>query len=567
MPWRPLHPDEAPTLGQVAIEWIEGNLRFTDGPKLGQPVTLYGEQKLHLLHKYQLDPLATQADGNEAFLRNGSMLVRGQKWGKDPLLAMVDIFHAFGPCDFAGWDADGRPVGKPHPSPWVFVAALNEKQTDNTWTPLREMVLNSELVDISGVEVNLDEIRLPCGNPIEPLTTSAYGRLGGRFTAGSLTENGLMTDNVASAAAGAGKRSPLQFARTLIRSVNRLEGHWIAATNTWDPTEHSHAQRIYDSKPKRVYIDAKISRGRVDLGDDEALRDELLYLYGDAARENGGHISTKALAEDCRDTEMHGESEIRRFFLSEILAGARPLTDPAVWASLAKPGLLEPGTKVSLGFDGSRARDATVLTACRLSDGRLFHLNTWLPECMCGSKGTKGRRHRAEECAYKRIDRKAVDTTVRAAFEAYDVHYLFADPYKWQDYLDHWSGDFERKVDGRKHQPIVELATNEETRIDRVISRFLNALNLGELSHDGNADLAEHINNTAIAKGRKKAPREDEAGARIEYYRKVVKKREGLLIDAAISAMLAYEARGQAIEDGGLVTEDELVPFFMFSDD
>lgn len=562
MPWHPLHPDEAPTLGQVAIEWIESTLRFTDGPKSGQPITLYGEQKMHLLHRAQLDPHATEADGNEAFVRRGSMLVRGQKWGKDPLLAMVDLFHAFGPCDFAGWDANGRPVGKPHPSPWVFVAALNEKQTDNTWIPLREMVLASDLVDISGVEVNLDQVRLPCGNPIEPLTTSAWGRLGGRFTAGSLTENGVMTDTVAGAAAGAGKRSPLTFARTIIRSVTGMGGMWIAATNTWDPTEHSHAQRIYESKPKTVYIDAKISRGRVDIGDDEALRDELLYLYGDSSRDVGGHVSTKSLIDDCRDVEMHGESEIRRFFLSEILAGTRPLTDPAVWASLAVPGVLEPKTKISLGFDGSRARDATVLTACRLSDGRLFHLNTWLPVCRCTEP-----RHAADECPIKRIDRTAVDTTVRAAFAAYDVHFLYADPYKWQDYLDRWSGDFETKLDGRKHQPVVELATNEERRIDRVVNRFLNALTNGELSHDGNTDLAEHINNAAVAKGRRKEAREDEEGARIEYYRKVVKKREGLLIDAAISAMLAYEARGQAIDDGGLVVSEELVPFFILDDD
>ena len=31
-----------------------------------------------------------------------------------------------------------------------------------------------------------------------------------------------------------------------------------------------------------------------------------------------------------------------------------------------------------------------------------------------------------------------------------------------------------------------------------------------------------------------------------------MKKRDGLLIDAAISALLAYDARGQAIEEGAL---------------
>ncbi|NHA02023.1 hypothetical protein G5V59_26905 [Nocardioides sp. W3-2-3] len=102
------------------------------------------------------------------------MIIRGQKWGKDPLIAMIDLFHAFGPCDFAGWDANGDPVGRPHPSPWVFIAALNDRQTDNTWLPLKAMVENSGTADLAGVEINLDMIRLPCGNPIEPLTTTAF---------------------------------------------------------------------------------------------------------------------------------------------------------------------------------------------------------------------------------------------------------------------------------------------------------------------------------------------------------------------------------------------------------
>jgi hypothetical protein len=528
LPWRgPEEPGEFPTLGFVWIDWIESTLRFTDGPKAGEPVQLYDEQAMHIIHRGRLRPDAIEDDGNEAFVRSGSMLVRGQKWGKDPLLAMVDLVHAFGPCDFAGWDANGEPVGREHPSPWVFVAALNDRQTDNTWLPLKAMVENSELVDLPGVEVNLDMIRLPCGNPIEPLTTTAFGRLGGRFTAGSITENGLMTDTVASGMAGSGKRSPLGFARTLIRSVTRMNGMWIAATNTWDPTEKSHAQIIHDSKPKRVYIDAKISRRRVDLDDDEGLRDELLYLYGDSAKENGGHVSVKSLVEDCRDTQLHGENEIRRFFLSEIVAGERDAVDKAVWDAASRKGQLEKGEMIALGFDGSRARDATALVACRISDGRLFPLGMWEPRKYNG-----------------KVPRAIVHANVKAAFAAYDVIYLFGDPYLWQDALDTWAGLFPKKV--------VEFPTNVEVRMDKAIERFRTALRNGDLTHDGDTALTEHALNAGLVKGKRKAKREDEeTGQEEEHYLKVVKKRAGL-IDYFIAAILAYAARGQAIEDGAL---------------
>lgn len=539
MPWRgPQHEGEFPTLGYLVADWIESTLRITDGPKTGEPFRLYDEQVLHLLHRYRLDPKATEDDGNDAFMRRGSMLVRGQKWGKDPLLAAVDIFHAFGPCDFGGWDADGEPVGKPHPSPWVFVAALNDKQTQNTWLPLKAMVENSDLVDLDGVDINLDQIRLPCGNPLECLTTTAFGRLGGRFTGGSLTENGLMTATGGDQSGGSGKRSALGFARTLIRSVSGMGGMWIAATNTWDPTEQSHAQLVYDEKPDGVFIDAKLSRKKVDLTDDEGLRKELLYLYGDSAREKGGHVSVRGLVRDCQD-KSNGENEVRRFFLSEIIAGERDVADKVTWDALARSkGKLKPGQSIVLGFDGSRARDATALVACRLSDGRLFPLKMWKP-----------REHKDGK-----VPRPEVHAAVKAAFSAYDVHFLYGDPYLWQTELDTWSGMWPGKV--------VDFPTNVEARMDRAIERFTTGIRDGLLTHDGNDTLTKHVGNAALAKGKRKQARADaDTGAPIEHYLKVVKKRDGL-IDMLIAAILAYEARGQAIDDGALsATEQEVWGF------
>lgn len=537
MPWRgPSVPGEFPTLGYLAASWIQSNLRMPDGPKAGDPVRLYDEQVMHILHRYRLDPEAVQEDGNDAFRRRGSMLVRGQKWGKDPLLAMLDIFHAFGPCDFAGWNADGEPVGRPHPSPWVFVAALNDDQTANTWLPLKAMVEQSDLVDLAGVDVNLDEIRLPSGNPIEPLTTTAFGRLGGRFTAGSLTENGLMTATGGDQSGGSGKRSALAFARTLIRSVEAMGGMWVAATNTWDPTEQSHAQKVHEAKSEDVYVDAKLSRRKVDLDDDAGLHEELSYLYGDSARDKGGHVSVRGLVRSCQN-KANGENEVRRFYLSEIIAGEKDVADKAVWDALerAKPKL-KAGQAVTLGFDGSRARDATALVACRLSDGRLFPLNMWKPADFGG-----------------KVPRPLVHASVEAAFEAYDVHFLYADPYLWQTEIDTWAG----KWDGR----VVDFPTNVEARMDRAIERFTTGIATGDLTHDGDGRLTAHVGNAALAKGKRKAARADaDTGAPIEHYLKVTKKRDGL-IDMLVAAILAYEARGQAIEDGALSPEEAVEPW------
>lgn len=531
MPWRgPNVEGEFPTGGFVVLDWIEDNITIPDGPRRGEPVRLYGEQAHHLLHRYRLDPDAVEDDGNDAFRYGGSMLVRGQKWGKDPLLAMVDLVHAFGPCEFAGWDAKGEPVMRPHPSPWVAVAALNDKQTDNTWLPLIEMAKESpEIANTPGVEIYDTYIGLPCGNPVEQLTTTAWGRLGGRFTHVSLTENGVLT--------GSGDRGGLAFARTLKRSVAGMNGMWMGATNTWDPTELSDAQVVFEAKDPHTYVDAKLSRGHVDMDDDQALVDELTYLYGDSLTSAGGHVSLQRLVRDCRNP-ANGDSEVRRFFLSEIVAGTRPLAAPERIQLLHREDdPLTKGDKVALGFDGSRARDATVLTVTRLRDLRVFHLRTWLPE----ATGTKGEK--------ARVDRPAVDQAVQDTFAAYDVTYLFGDPFGWQDYLDRWAGLFPKRI--------VEIATNEERRIDQIVTRFVDGILNGELTFgaadpDQAAVLVEHIRNTALKKGKRKPARLDADNQVVEHYLSPVKKREGLLIDASISAMLSYAAANQAIEDGML---------------
>lgn len=549
MPWRgPEEPGEYPTLGHLALEWIEETLLITDGPKMGQPFQLYDEQGEHLLQKYRVEPNATAADGNDAFRFGGSMIVRGQKWGKDPLLAAIDLFHAFGPCNFAGWDAAGEPVGMPHPSPWVAVAALNDLQANNTWLPLKAMVESSDLIDLPGVEVNLDMVRLPCGNPIERLTTTAFGRLGGRFTKVSLTENGLMTDTVKTGAGG-GQRSPLAFAQTLIRSVDGMGGMWTAATNTWDPTEFSHAQRVYEAKDEHILVDAKLSRKRVNLDDDEELRNEVIYLYGDSIRENGGHQSSQRIMRSVRDRSK-SESDVRRFFLSEILAGEQSLCQPERWAAFARPSELAASTPVTLGFDGSRQRDATTLTATRISDGRVFHLRTWMPECQCGENPG----HSEKDCPEPRINRGDVDQAVTDAFDGYEVWYLYGDPYKWGEYLALWAARWPKRV--------VEVPTNVESRMDGILDLFITARDEGTFTHSGHPDLTEHVANTAIAKGRRKQakPRFDGEGNLIEHYLKPVKKREGLLIDCSISMLLSYAARAQAIEDGATTQTPEEPP-------
>ena len=262
-----------------------------------------------------------------------------------------------------------------------------------------------------------------------------------------------------------------------------------------------------------------------------AVRDETRYIYGDSIASRGGWVRERRILADIRDAAV-GENEARRYYLNSTEGGTTDAVRAERWAALARPGdVLEPGTPIALGFDGSRSRDATALVASRLEDGLIVPLHIWEWD------GTQDWR----------VPRREVDAAVRDAMAAYQVAYLYADPYRWQDYLDAWEADFGDRI--------IEFPTNVERRMDAAIERFLTAVANQELAHNGDEVLARHVANAVLAKGKKKPPRDDDSGLP-EYYLRLVKKKHAHWIDALVAAVLAYEARGRAIEDGVLAVEE-----------
>lgn len=521
MPWRgPQVPNEFPTLGYLVGEWIEENVVVPDGPLLGEPYKLTDEMWRHLLFAYRLDPKARQDDGADAFAYGGTQLVRPQKWGKDPFGAARCIAHALGPICFAGWDADGEPVGMPHPSPWIAVAAFSEDQTDNTYRPIVTMLSEGPLAGTPGLDIGDTRTKLPGVGWIDPVTSSAKGRLGGRFTFVSVTEPHLLI--------GTHPTGGVTFARVLKRNVAGMNGMWQELTNPWDPTEFSAAQLTYEAKDPAVWIDYRLPRVRVDIQDTEALRREVIYLYGDSARANGGWVSEQRIIREIQNPAA-GEAEVRRFYLQEITGGTTAAVTKEGWDALARDDdPLRAGEDVALGFDGSRSRDATSLRLCRIRDGRLFRLRIWTPSNYDDN----------------RVPRREVHQALVDTMAAYKVWFLLADPYKWQEYLDIWSGLWPDKV--------VEFPTNVETKMDAALQRFLSGYRLGELTHDGDPESTQHALDSVLVKGKKKPRREGEEDGVPEYYLALGKKNPKVLIDDMVAGVLAYHARGLAIEKGAL---------------
>lgn len=531
MPWRgPAEKGEFPTLGYQVGDWMESHLVIPDGYRQGEPYLLTDEMWRFLLHFYRLDPRAAPWPSPIALRHTGGQLRRSQKWGKDPFGAGICWAEALGPSRFDGWDADGEPVGAPYPTPLIVNLGTSEEQTDNTWRPIKEMGRRGPLIDDPRVqEIGETKIDLTSGGKIEPATTSARARLGAPMTFVTLTETHLFTLQ-------GGFR---KVAGAVKRNVAGMNGRWLELTNAWDPTEGSEAQISADSGEKDVYVDTIEPQRVEDLDDDAALYRELLRQYGDSALERGGWVNIKGrIFNECR-SKRHFEADRRRFFLNEIVVGESVFVDPIKWDAYAEPEQLAADTPIALGFDGSKYRDATALIASRLSDGKLFELRIW---------------ERPKDATDWKVPSAEVDQVVADTFEAYQVAVLFADPYRWQDYLDAWSAKWPDRI--------VEFPTNIEQRMDKAIERFTTAFSGDEIRHDGSEYLTAHSKNAVIVKGSRKKPRPGEDELLTTHYLKMAKRGYGLWIDGAVAAVLAHEARAHAIEHQMETKATEVWGFF-----
>lgn len=524
MPWRgPEEPGEFPTLGYEVGQWIEERLVVPDGYRKGEPFKLTDEMWKFLVWHYRLFPHAALWPAPDTFVYFGSQLRRSQKWGKDPFGAAINIAEALGPTRFDGWNAEGEPVGAPYPTPLIVCLGTSEDQTDNTWRPLLSMIRNGPLADSAELrEVGETKVDLANGGRIEPVTTSARARLGEPMTQATITESHLFTLQ------GGFRR----VCGAVKRNIAGMDGRWLELTNAWDPTEGSEAQVTAEAGDPRVYIDTIEPQRVEDLGDDETLYAELLRQYGDSARERGGWVNIRGRIMHEVRSKRFLEADRRRFFLNEIVVGESVFVDPIRWDLYARPDeALKPKETITLGFDGAKYRDATALIASRMSDGRLFELRIW------ERPSTADRDWR--------VPSAEVDQHVKDVFDAYQVLVMFADPWRWQDYLDAWSAKYPDRV--------VEFPTNSEQRMDKALERFTTAFGNGEITHDGSEKLTTHMKNAVLVKGSKKKPRPGEEDGLATHYLKLAKRGDGFLIDGAVGGVLAHEARAYA-------TEHDLMP-------
>jgi len=495
------------TLGWEILDWGSTYLAQPDGAFKGERWKYTKEQAKFILWYYALDERGK-------FIYRRALLARPKGWGKSPLLAAISCSELLGPVNFDGWDYNGNPVGRPSYSPLIQLAAVSEAQTDNTMSLVIEMLSEGPAYDYYSLDVGKSRV-LCRGGKLEPVTAQAKSREGQRPTFAVLDETHLWVPS----------NGGDKLAATIRRNLGKINGRSVETTNAFLPGEESVAEDSHE-----YWL--KIQRGEVinpglmyDFREappdtpyerSEGRRKGLIMVYGDAAKENGGWVDLDRIEQEMDDPATK-EADGRRFYFNQITQGSLQWMNPQKWKDCENTNVrpLSKNDPITLGFDGGIRDDSTALVACRIEDSAIFPIRIWeRPE---GDKNWE-------------VNFVAVDLYVREMLENYNVIRMNCDPAYWQDIVGRWAIDYEDIV--------WEWWTNRKKAMAESNERFHTAVETGNIVHPGDEVLTRHILNAHTDE----TPWGD-------LLRKDIRG-GSRKIDAAIASVLAYEARGEAIEDG-----------------
>lgn len=545
--------DRSVSLGWMAVAWMEYFVVHGPGDVQGEPVRHGDEYTGFVVDCYALD------NGAGRMLYDSAFFSRPKGCDKSGLGARIGLFEAFGPSRFAGWAEggevyrdpwglgfeyvyeEGEPMGRPVKVPYLRIMATEEGQTGNVFDTIHFNLTDEAalLSRVPNVDVGITRIILPDGGEITPSTASSSSKDGGKETFVVFDETHLYNTPEL-------RRMYATVTRNLRKRKKGAQTWYLETTTMFAPGQDSVAERTYEEA--EAIREGRKKRGRArlmydhrygvckDLRIEDELRAALRDAYGDAME----WIDEDTLVDDFYDLR-NDSADGKRYFLNSRTSSSDAWMDPDAWELCRRAEEIAADELVTLGFDGSIRDDATALTVCRVSDGHLQLLGVWeKPE------GPEGEGWQ--------VDRESVDAAVATAFDRFEVCGFYADPPHWQDYVDRWTRDFGDDLQVRATQKApMEWWTNRPTSMEMALNRFVDAVDAQVMTFAGtqkSADEGTDFDRRGAALSRhvlnaKRRPMGRNHMGIGKEHAKSPKK-----IDAAMSAVLAYECRADAVAAG-----------------
>lgn len=479
----------APTLGPLICAWIERCLVHAEGDYFGQPFRLRGWQKALIYRAYELLP-----SGARRYKRVLWGFPKGN--GKTELAAALACAEFAGPVVFEGWDATGRPRGKPRMSPDIPIGAASFEQADLLFGAARTMIKEGALRDLC--EVYDTEVLLK-GRPGRMYRVAAVagtndGKRPTFFIADELHE-------------WTGNKERVHLVLSNGRAKRADSWELAISTAGWDAMSllgrlYQHHRRIVagEAEDPDFLCEWFEAPAELDLADPVQLRQAIVTANPAA----GDFLPVDNV--QARFGELP-EFEFRRYHLNQWVSAPERWLPAGSWDGASRPDRrVADGEPVVLGFDGSWNGDSTAVVGCTM-DGHLFVVDAWeRPEA-----------HRGDDW---RVPVGDVEHAIRQACQRWQAKAVACDPHRWQRSI---------SLLAEEGLPMVEWPSHQPTRMVQGCAQFYEGLTNGLLTHDGDTRLARHIANAVV--------RIDSRGPRITKDQKDSARH----IDLAVAAIVAYD--------------------------
>lgn len=511
MPWAgPLFEGHVCSVGYEVLDSIEAFMCHGEGDIQGRRAEVDDEMRDHIIESYRIDPTSGRRVFNEV------VLSRAKGRAKSEIAAWVAVAEAFLPVRFDGWNADGQPIARPVVSPLIKCLATEENQAGNTFKTIAFIAGEwgqDNHPDIYGGATGVRKYQsasalyLPHGGEIRACTSGSASKDGG-------LESHIVADET--------HLYVLKELRDMYSTISRNMGKrfdadpWLQQTSTaYRPGENSVFETTLTMWRKgelsdSIYVNHREAKGKIDIADTEHTKKQLRYVYGAAAE----RIDLDRKIRDMRDIRICPDEETAaRYFLNRPMSGKDSWIPTAVVERQVRTEVIEPGTAITYGFDGSLNDDSTVLIGCRMSDGFLFPIGIWSKP-----SGPAGN--------WWEVPRTDVLAKIRESHSRYKVIRGYLDPHEWRSDIDSLQEEYGECVS--------PWDTSRFVAMGAALGRLRTDLINGTAWHSGDPVFMEHFRNAYV---------------RMRGIHRLVRKehdKSDRKIDSVPGATLAYEARADA---------------------
>jgi phage terminase large subunit-like protein len=540
-------PDDEPwpTLGPLVCDLLQERAVHGPGDLRGKPYRLDPEKRAFIYRAYEVFPPGHPRAGKRRFKRFGLSLRKGT--AKTELAAAIAFaeLHPDGPVRCDGFDAQGRPVGRPVVDPYVPMVAYTEEQTEDlAYAALLVMVSEGQDADLfdAGLEriIRLDDRGRADGKAVA-LASSPDARDGARTSFQHFDETHRFT-----------LPRLIEAHETMLQNIPKRMGAdaWsLETTTTYTPGEGSVAQGAHEDAeqvaagkikdPTLFFFHREATpKDQEDLDDPGQLAEAIREASGPSVSgwdDFEGQVD--AIASLYQQAKRRGNaSYFERVWLNRRKRGGAKAFDPIRWADLSRPRHPECGTGISLGLDGSKWRDTTGIIATEIETGWQWVVEEWNPA----------------ELQSGEVPTDEVEAVLLDTFDRFDVARLYGDPAQGFDVV---LARLSNKHGGR----VVEFYTDSRgLRSTAYATRsYATAMRSGEVTHSGDKRLAEHIGNAHCRDIRMT----DDEGQPLWLIEKE-RRDSPFKIDLAMAGLLSWQARMDALTAGWGVKRQHRTLFF-----